>query len=179
MSQNARQGYSGQGYSGQGYSSQGYSRLQILLHWTIAALILFQLIFGDSMNAVGRAARHGTVASPTDQALASAHYWVGIAVLVLVALRLVMRFTRGTPAPIGRGLAVQGAKIVHGIFYLLLVAVPVTGLLAVYVSDKFDDIHTLGKPLFIGFIAVHALGALFHHFWLKDGTLRRMLAPAR
>lgn len=157
---------------------QGYSGLQILLHWTIALLILFQLIFGESMGEVTEALEHGTVASPTDQALASAHYWVGIAVLVLVALRLGLRLFQGTPVPIGQGLAVLVARIVHGIFYLLLIAVPVTGLLAVYVSGEFGDIHEIGKPAFITFIALHALGALFHHFWLKDGTLRRMFSPA-
>ena len=27
----------------------GYSSIQIALHWSIAALVLFQLIFGESM----------------------------------------------------------------------------------------------------------------------------------
>jgi cytochrome b561 len=35
------------------------------------------------------------------------------------------------------------------------------------------------KPAFIILIAIHALAALYHQFWLKDGTLKRMLAPGR
>ncbi len=53
---------------------------------------------------------------------------------VLVGLRLAVRLFQGSPAPIGQGLAVLGARIVHGVFYLLLVAVPVTGLLAASMS---------------------------------------------
>nr|WP_298687057.1 cytochrome b/b6 domain-containing protein [uncultured Dongia sp.] len=157
---------------------QGYSAVQILLHWTIALLVLFQLIFGESMGEVTEALEHGAVPDPTEQLLADAHYWVGIAILVLVGLRLLVRLFQGTPAPIGQGLAVRAAKIVHGIFYLLLVAVPVTGLLAVYVDEEIGEVHEIGKPLFIAFIVIHALGALFHHFWLKDRTLKRMLSPA-
>lgn len=159
-------------------SRQGYSGLQILLHWTIAALVLFQLIFGESMGEVAEALEHGDAVSPSDQFMADAHYWIGIALLVLVALRLVVRLFQGTPAPIGQGKAVLVARIVHGIFYLLLILVPVTGLLAVYVNEEIGEVHEIGKPLFIAFIVIHALGALFHHFWLKDGTLRRMFVPA-
>ena len=157
---------------------QGYSGLQILLHWTIALMVLFQLIFGESMGEVAEALEDGEVPDPTEMLLADAHYWVGIAILVLVGLRLIVRLFQGTPAPIGEGRAVLAAKIVHGIFYLLLVAVPVTGLLAVYVNEEIGEVHEIGKPLFIAFIVIHALGALFHHFWLKDSTLRRMFVPA-
>lgn len=158
---------------------QGYSWTQILLHWLIALMVLFQLIFGESMGDVERVLLRGGTPSPTDQALASAHYWVGIAILVLVALRLALRLFQGTPAPIGRGLPVLGARIVHGVFYLLLIAVPVTGLLAVYVNEEIGEVHEIGKPLFIAFIVIHALGALFHHFWLRDRTLKRMFSPAQ
>ena len=156
---------------------QGYSGLQILLHWLIAALVLFQLIFGESMAEVKDALEQGLVPDPAEQTMADAHYWVGIAILVLVALRLIVRVTQGAPAPIGAGPQILIAKVIHAIFYLLLVAVPVTGLLAVYVNEEIGEVHEIGKPLFIAFIVLHALGALFHHFKLKDETLRRMFVP--
>ena len=37
----------------------------------------------------------------------------------------------------------------------------------------------LGKPLFIVLIALHVLATLWHQFVRHDGTLRRMLVPAR
>ena len=156
---------------------QGYSGLQITVHWVIALLVLFQLIFGESMTTVVDAVEENQTPDPTDQALASAHYWVGIAILVLVALRIVLRLAQGAPEPVGTGLQLKAAKAIHALFYLLLIAVPVTGLLAVYVSPEIGDIHSIGKPLFIAFIVLHALGALFHHFKLKDETLRRMFVP--
>ncbi|MGV8939223.1 MAG: cytochrome b [Allorhizobium sp.] len=158
----------------------GYSGLQIGLHWLVALLVLFQLVFGESMTNVVDAAEEGTVASATDQFLASSHYWVGISVLALVALRFIVRLATGAPEPrTDSRLVALAASATHWLFYFLLVAVPVSGLLAIYVSDDFGDIHTLGKPAFIVLIVLHAAAALFHQFFLKDGTLRRMLVPAR
>lgn len=158
----------------------GYSALQILLHWLVAALVLFQLIFGESMTTVVDAAEEGTAVSPFDQTIATAHYWVGISILALVIIRLAVRLAQGAPEAVGpANWTTLAAKAVHAVFYLLLVAVPVTGLLTTYVSDEFGDIHALAKPAFIVLIAAHAGAALFHHFFLKDGTLKRMLVPAR
>jgi cytochrome b561 len=159
------------------YLRQGYSGAQIALHWVIALMVLFQLIFGESMGAVGRAVARGETPDPTDQTLASAHYWVGIAILVLVGLRIALRLIQGAPEPIGAGVQLKIAKAIHAIFYLLMIAVPVTGLLAVYVNEEIGEVHEIGKPIFIAFIVLHALGALVHHFKLKDDTLRRIFVP--
>jgi cytochrome b561 len=157
----------------------GYSGIQISLHWIIAALVLFQLLFGESMTQVRDAAETGAPSSATDQTLATAHYWVGISILVLIVVRLAVRLINGAPQPLGQTMTVWAAKIVHAVFYILLFAVPATGLLTVYVSDTFGDIHSLGKPIFICLIAAHALGALYHQFWHRDGTLKRIVVPER
>jgi len=159
----------------------GYSSYQIALHWLIAALVLFQLVFGDSMKMVIRAAERGRQISAADQTMGSAHYWVGIAILALVVLRLALRLAAGAPAPAGEGPPWMqlAARALHALFYVLLLATPVLGLLAFYFGDPWGDIHTLSKPAFIVLIAIHALGAFYHQFWLRDGTLRRMISPAR
>lgn len=159
----------------------GYSSYQIALHWIIAVLVLFQLFFGESMTTVQDAAEEGTVLTPTDQALSSAHYWVGLAILALVLIRFVMRLASGAPEPAESAPSwMQVAALVsHWLFYLLLLATPIVGLLAFYLGDPWGDIHSLNKPVFIVLIAIHALAALFHQFWLRDGTLKRMLVPAR
>ncbi|WP_193336993.1 cytochrome b [Devosia beringensis] len=159
--------------------SAGYSSLQIGLHWLIAALIFFQLVFGESMVAATEAAEEGEALGGTDAALATAHYWVGLSVLALVALRFAIRLRQGVPAPIDENpLLVLAAKATHWLFYALLVVVPVTGLLAVYVNPEVGEIHQLAKPAFVILIVLHAGAALFHHFVLRDATLRRMLVPA-
>jgi cytochrome b561 len=73
----------------------------------------------------------------------------------------------------------KAAAASHALFYVILLAMPVLGLLGYYIGDPYADIHSWGKPLLIILICIHAAAALLHHFWLKDGTLRRMLVPAR
>ncbi|QKK33354.1 cytochrome b (plasmid) [Rhizobium indicum] len=160
--------------------ARGYSGLQIALHWLIAALVAFQLIFGESMTASVDSMAEGGAASPFDQNVANLHYWFGMAILGLVVLRLFVRLTHGAPS---RPDDIPGwmsfvSRITHWIFYALLIAVPVTGLLGFYTDGPFGDIHAWAKPVFIGLIVLHAGAALFHQFWLKDGLLRTMLVPA-
>jgi cytochrome b561 len=159
----------------------GYSSLQIGLHWVIAALVFFQIAFGDSMTTVVDANAEGTSASPTDIAISVAHYWFGLSILALVAVRLALRLVQGVPPKTTETSTWMSlaAKLVHWLFYGLLIAVPVAGLLAFYVSPDFGDIHALGKPAFIILISLHVIAALFHQLFLKDGTLKRMFVPSR
>ena len=155
-----------------------YPNVAIVLHWVIAALVLFQLVFGESIGTVMRAARRGTVPDPGDVTLANFHYWAGLTILALALLRIVARLLFGAPpAAGGSAMTELAARVTHGLFYLLLLATPVTGLLAFYAGGPFGDIHEFAKPVFIVLIVLHALAALWHQFWLKDGTLRRMVVP--
>jgi cytochrome b561 len=158
----------------------GYSTLQITLHWVIAAIVLFQLTLGESMTAYVDGIAEGTAVSPFDTNVATLHYYAGISILVLVAVRLAMRLYTGVPAAPDtlQPVMALASRAAHWLFYALLVAVPVTGLLGYYFEGPFGDIHSWAKPVFIGLIAIHAAAALFHQFWLKDGTLMRMVKPA-
>lgn len=156
---------------------QGYTATQIGLHWIIAAIVIFQLVFGESMNFVVRAIERGTVPTPSEQLWGDLHYWAGWAILGLVAIRLAIRLSIGAPASIQRGWMDVAAQASHTAFYVMLVAMPVLGLLGYYLGDPWAEIHTWGKPVFIVLIGLHACAALYHQFWLKDGTLRRILVP--
>ena len=158
-----------------------YSTLQIALHWGIAAIVLFQLTLGESMTAYVDGIAEGTAVSPFDTNLATLHFYAGIAILLLVAVRLAVRLYSGVPAaPVTSTSWMEiAAKATHWLFYGLLIAVPVTGLLGYYTEGPFGDIHSWAKPVFIGLIAIHASAALFHQFWLKDGTLMRMIKPTQ
>jgi cytochrome b561 len=159
----------------------GYSGLQIALHWLIAGMVVFLVLFGESMKEFMDASREGTPPGAGDSILADAHYWVGLAVLALAAVRVALRAKQGRLARrAGEGsLAERVATAMHVLFYVLLFVVPATGLLAYYVSGGFGEIHEIGKPVFIVTILVHAAAALVHQFWMKDGTLKRMIVPAR
>ena len=159
----------------------GYSGLQIGLHWTTAVLVLFQLLFGESMTTYADAAANGRQLSSYEQTMGSAHYWVGLAVLLLVFVRLAIRlfFGAAKAQPTMPKWMAFASRATHVLFYGLLLAVPVSGLLAFYVWDWMGDIHGWAKPAFIVLICVHAGAALFHHFVLKDAVLRTMFVPAR
>lgn len=161
-------------------AAPAYSRIQIGLHWLIAALVVFQLLFAEAMEEMVEAAEEGERLSAGDALLGSAHYWVGLGVLGLVALRLALRLRAGRPAGAQGGTPAQWlAGAVHALFYVLLFVVPVLGLLAYYAGDPWGDLHKLAKPAFILLIGVHVAAALYHQFVLRDGTLRRMLVAGR
>ena len=156
----------------------GYTIYQIGLHWLIAALVFAQLIFGESMTEAIEAAEEGESVSALTGNLADMHYYFGIAILALVAVRLALRLRIGAPPPPETSRAIELAgRISPWLFYALLVVVPVTGLLGYYYGDPYGEWHTYAKPVFIGLIALHVAASLYHQFWRKDGLLMRMLKP--
>ena len=154
---------------------QGYSRVQIGLHWVMAALIVVNLVFEDWIKAGWRAIENG--GAPVYDAGALAHIGVGVAVLVLALWRLGLRFTRGVP-DLPAGMSVRErlvAHLGHGLLYALMIGVPVVGLLAWFgASEDLAELHELGKPAFLLLIAGHLAAALWHQFVRKDGLLMRM-----
>ena len=155
---------------------KGYSRTQIFLHWAIALLILFNLIFSDAMSDLWRQIER---TGPTPTTIGAwAHIIVGVAMLAFVAWRLVLRVTRGvphTPAGTNSWLKLAG-DAGHLALYALMIALPVTGLMAFYGGfETLGELHSeLLKSLLWALIAVHVVAAIYHHFFLKDGLLNRM-----
>jgi cytochrome b561 len=159
-------------------SPKGYSGTQILLHWVIGLLIVFQLIFGEDMGQAWRSVESGGI--PTMGLMVWAHIVVGGAVLALVVWRLALRLRRGVPdAPAGDSKPVQlAAHIGHWALYALMVLFPVTGFAAWYGGiHDLAEVHEMMKPILILLILVHLLAALWHQFWLKDNLLARMKRP--
>lgn len=157
---------------------QGYSGWQIGLHWLIAALVLFQIVFGEVMEEAMEAIEDNEAIASGDQFLSGAHYWVGLGILALVVVRVVLRLRNGAPTPAENvALTDRLAQAVHGLFYVLLFMVPISGLLAYYQIADVGDVHTLAKPAFIVLVAIHAGAALWHQFVVRDNVLLRMLKP--
>ena len=109
---------------------KGYSFTQIRLHWVVAVLILFQLMFGGEMGTAWRAVSQGT--EPVMSSMVWAHILIGIAVLALVAWRIALRFRRGVP-PVPHSdsvLMVKAAEWGHLAIYAVMIFAPVSGLMA-------------------------------------------------
>jgi cytochrome b561 len=133
------------------------------------------------------------------QALATWHYMLGLATFALVFLRLAFRVAGRTPPIQPRPPRWQQrlAGLVHLALYAFLVAMPLLGWLILStasepvpffgmqlpplaapdraLSHDLEEIHeTIGTAGYY-LVGLHAAAALFHHYFLRDDTLRRML----
>ena len=158
--------------------SAGYSRAQVILHWVIAALILFQLLVHESMEKAWDARMEG---GPAEGANPLPHIIVGSLILILAAVRIVIRLRNGAPPhPAGQPAALGVvANVIHGLIYVLLFVLPISGLVAWFGGiENAADVH--GGPLRLALIAlvlIHIAGALVQQFVLRSGVLMRMLKP--
>ncbi|MBB6408884.1 cytochrome b/b6 domain-containing protein [Mesorhizobium sangaii] len=75
-----------------------YTGAQILLHFTIAVLIVLQLVIGEDIKPAYRAFSRGTESAAGDIFNANIHVYVGLAVLVLTIWRFAVRLWEGVPA---------------------------------------------------------------------------------
>jgi cytochrome b561 len=168
-----------------------YTPVAKALHWLMAVLIVGLLALGLVM--------HEMPLSPRKLELYSWHKWFGVAVFLLVWLRLAWRLTHRPPAlpatlsPPMQRLAHAG----HALLYGLMIVIPLSGWLmssakgvqTVWfgvvplpdllprdraLGDLLQQAHQLLNLLLMLTLAGHVLAALWHHFVLKDDTLRRM-----
>jgi len=148
----------------------GYSRLQITLHWLIAGLVLVEYMTADFVEHDGQSA------------LAWLHVWPGVAILGLMALRLLVRFVQGAPEPPAseHELLRKVAVWTHWAFYVLMIVIPGGGLLARYGGiGAAQLLHDVGESVFFLLLWVHIGAALVHHFVFRTDVLMRMVRPAR
>ncbi len=97
-----------------------YGRIAILFHWSIALLILANLPLGFVIEASSKAQR---------MTLVPIHIQIGVAVLVLTVGRIAWRLAH-RPPPFAPGTARWEERLahgVHGLLYLLMLGMPVTG----------------------------------------------------
>lgn len=167
-----------------------YGLVTRLLHWSIAALLVYQLggvIAGALMGE-----------TPLTEAWGSGHKPVGFLLFVLAVLRAVWGLFNLTRRPSNhRGLLGKAAVVGHLALYGLLLFVPGVALLRQYGSgrpfepfgvpimqgghDKIEWMTKLGSDfhgemawVLLAMIALHIVMALVHQFAWKDDTLKRM-----
>ena len=155
---------------------QKYARLQVALHWTTLAVLLVSFVSHEAMSDAWRALRRGS--EGFEPAIGTqVHVIAGIVVLGLTLLRLILRVTKGAPPPVeGQSpLLTVAAASVHGLLYLVLLAIPMTGLAAWFggITD-LGEVHEVLFTLGLVLVAGHVGAALFHQFVLKDRLLARM-----
>jgi cytochrome b561 len=168
-----------------------YSTPAVVLHWLMALLIFVGFPLGLYMVDLPL--------SPDKLRLYSYHKWIGVTVFLLVAVRLGWRLTH-TPPPLPEGMSVwerRASAIVHGLLYLLMIAIPLSGWLmssakgfqTVWfgvlplpdligkdraLGDLLTGVHKTLNFTLLALVVVHVGAALQHHFIERQPFLQRM-----
>jgi cytochrome b561/polyisoprenoid-binding protein YceI len=105
-----------------------YTTVAIILHWLIAAAIIFQIILGWRMGDEPK--------GPATYAIFQLHKSIGITILLLSLGRLAWRlFNKPPPHPVGQPRwETIASKSVHVAFYVIMIGLPLTGWIIVSTS---------------------------------------------
>jgi cytochrome b561 len=174
-----------------GSDSGRYTRTAAVLHWSIAALVLFMIALGWSMQAIPK-----VPVGPRVDAF-NLHKSIGLSLLALMVLRIAWRAGHPPPAlgPMPRWQA-RTAVAVHALLYVCLFVQPLTGYLGsafsgyavkIYgvvlpvwaakneaLKDAMSVAHLANSWVLVTTLALHLSGVAKHALVDRDGTLRRM-----
>lgn len=167
-----------------------YSRVAIAFHWTIAALVIVNLVVGIGHESI-----------PALRAWMPGHKAIGISVLLLTLLRVAWRLAHRPPPLPGFVSAREraAAHVTHWALYLLLILLPVSGWVMVSGPDGRRPLTWFGLAdlpylpvggagaaaggqahgvlgwMMLALVALHIAAALRHHLILRDSVLSRMI----
>lgn len=169
-----------------------YSRVSIGLHWLMLVLLVavYACILLREIYPRG---------SDPREALKAWHFMFGLTVFLLVWARLLARLFTSRPST-PRSWNDWFAAAMHVALYAFMIAMPLLGWLTLSaggkpipffglslpaltapdkaLADQVKDVHETIGVVGYWLVGLHAGAALFHHYVLRDGTLKRMLGRA-
>ena len=170
-----------------------YGRFSIGMHWLMVLLIV--LVYA-TIELKGNFPKD----SDPRNLLKQLHFMLGLTVLFLAVLRLVVRvcFMRIPPiTPKPSALVLGSAHLVHFLLYGLMIGLPILGWIILSAAGKPIPFWGVDLPSLVAankelagnvkfwhetlanwgyaLIGLHAVAALYHHYWVKDDTLLRMM----
>ena len=172
-----------------------YGSISMALHWAMLLLIA---------SVCACIELRGIFPKGSDPRLAMStwHFMLGLSVLFLALLRLILNITSPTPRiiPDPPKWPKLSSKIMHITLYALMIGLPILGWFLLSAKGKqipffglnlpalidknkdlaktIQEIHETGGTLGYYLIGSHAAVALFHHYVMRDNTIKRML-PVR
>lgn len=172
----------------------GYDAVARSFHWVTVLLVLVMIPVGLIMTQ--------DLPRPVQDRLFILHKGLGPFVLVVVLLRLAWRLY-SPPVPRHADLPAlqrRAAATVHGLLYVLLIVMGVSGYVRVVaggfpiealnaigippligrnegVAEVAKTIHATAKFALIALILGHVAAAVYHAVILRDGVIRRMWPP--
>ncbi len=169
-----------------------YSSVAIVLHWTVAVLLIANLAVGLLFDTI----------KDYDKSLfftlIQLHKSTGITILALAVVRLLWRLMNPAPPLPGHMTTVERAlaKLSHWGFYLVMLALPLSGWAMVSTSAKrlpmfwygtfeipalpapahwnYGAAHAVLGWITLAMIVLHVAAALKHHFIDRDDIFARM-----
>ena len=114
--------------SAAGPARKRYTTVAIVIHWLIAAAIIFQIILSWRMGDEPK--------QPATYSIFQLHKSIGITILLLSLARLAWRlFNKPPPHPAGQPRwETIASQVVHVAFYVIMIGLPVTGWIVVSTS---------------------------------------------
>lgn len=158
----------------------GFPLAHRLMHWTVLVLCLVQVPTAWAIQRT-HMAHLFMKPRPFDLFLHQVHAWSGWTILALVLAQMVLRFAVGRPPPVQGMSRVECviAALMHAALYGVLIALPVTGTIAMYVTLRIAPLHSLLSWTLLILVLLHAGAALWHHFWRRDDVVWRMIRKVR
>ncbi len=177
-------------------TSKRYGSISTSLHWLMLLLIIAVYACIDLREYYPKG-------SYIRDALKTWHFMLGLSVFVLVWARLLFIIFGQVPRIIPEPPKWQmlSAKAIHLALYVLMIGMPLLGWLLLSatgkpvpffglhlpalisenksVADSIKEIHETGGTVGYFLISLHAAAALFHHYFVRDNTLLRMLPKRR
>lgn len=170
-----------------------YSHGAILLHWLIAALLIFNLAYGLAHDSL-----------PRDWRIMPIHKAIGITVLVLTLARIGWRLTHPAPRLPAHlvGWERTAAHVSHFLLYAFMLAIPLSGWamssgpeprpltwfglfdipylpVSEAMSDFGHEAHEILGYAAIALLLVHIGAAFRHHYLIRDEVMARMTPGVR
>ena len=108
-----------------------YDRVQIILHWFIAFIVLAMIILGFFMVELPKQSELPAGEESVREFYFLLHKSLGLTVAILIVLRVIWRLTHKSP-PVPDIISKwqqKAATTVHGLFYLVMLAMPISGYL--------------------------------------------------
>ena len=174
-----------------------FDRVQVVLHWIIAVIILCMIALGLYMVELPKQSE-----LPPGEESVRAFYFLlhksmGITVAMFIVLRVVWRLTHKAP-PLPDTISKwqqHAAGAVHGLLYAVMLAMPITGYMQSIFSkydtkfwgivlprvadadkamrENFSEVHEILAFLFITLIVIHIVAAVKHRI-AGTGIVERM-----
>lgn len=173
-------------------STERYGTLSIALHWLM--LLLFIAVYASI-----ELREFFPKGSDPREALKTWHFMLGLSVFALVWLRLLALKLGAFPRIRPEMAKWQHwlARAMHMTLYVLMIAMPLLGWLLLSAAGKpipffglelpaligkskelaetIKEIHETGGTMGYFLIGLHASAALYHHYFLRDNTLLRIM----